>query len=151
MSEEKKSFVIKDRRRFSSETQEPEKDEIRETEDLKKNAEFEKISGEPKTEEQKPQDTTIRQEKSGKQETRLPQINFQTFVLSLNSSVLVQLGIIEDPVTGIKEKNLSLAKQTIDILGMLDEKTRGNLDNDEEMMLKNILYDLRMMYVREIS
>jgi hypothetical protein len=54
-------------------------------------------------------------------------------------------------VTGIKEKNLSLAKQTIDILGMLDEKTRGNLDKDEEMMLKNILYDLRMMYVREIS
>jgi hypothetical protein len=64
---------------------------------------------------------------------------------------LVQLGIIEDPVTGIMEKNLSLAKQTIDILGMLDEKTRGNLDKDEEMMLKNILYDLRMMYVREIS
>jgi hypothetical protein len=138
MSEEKKSFVVKDRRRFSSETQETENDEIREKEALE-NAEFEKVSGEAKTEEQKPQ------------ETRLPQINFQTFVISLNSSVLVQLGIIEDPVTGIMEKNLSLAKQTIDILGMLDEKTRGNLDKDEEMMLKNILYDLRMMYVREIS
>jgi hypothetical protein len=150
MSEEKKSFVVKDRRRFSSETKETENDEIREKEDLE-NAEFEKISDEAKTEEQKPQETTISQEKSDKQETRLPQINFQTFVLSLNSSVLVQLGIIEDPVTGIKEKNLSLAKQTIDILGMLDEKTRGNLDKDEEMMLKNILYDLRMMYVREIS
>jgi hypothetical protein len=150
MSEEKKSFVVKDRRRFSSETKETENDEIREKEDLK-NAEFEKISDEAKTEEQKPQETTISQEKSDKQETRLPQINFQTFVLSLNSSVLVQLGIIEDPVTGIKEKNLSLAKQTIDILGMLDEKTKGNLDKDEEMMLKNILYDLRMMYVREIS
>jgi hypothetical protein len=150
MSEEKKSFVVKDRRRFSSETQETEKDDIRAKEDLK-NAEVEKNSDETKTEEHKPQETTINQEKSGKQETRFPQINFQTFVLSLNSSVLVQLGIIEDPVTGIKEKNLSLAKQTIDILGMLDEKTRGNLDKDEEMMLKNILYDLRMMYVREIS
>jgi hypothetical protein len=150
MSEEKKSFVVKDRRRFSSETQETEKDDIRAKEDLQ-DAEFEKNSGETKTEEQKPQETTISQEKSGKQETRLPQINFQTFVLSLNSSVLVQLGIIEDPVTGIKEKNLSLAKQTIDILAMLDEKTKGNLDKHEEMMLKNILYDLRMMYVREIS
>jgi hypothetical protein len=150
MSEEKKSFVVKDRRRFSSETKETEHDEIRAKEDLE-NTEFEKISDEAETEEQKPQETTISQEKGDKQETRFPQINFQTFVLSLNSSVLVQLGIIEDPVTGIKEKNLSLAKQTIDILGMLDEKTKGNLDKDEEMMLKNILYDLRMMYVREIS
>jgi hypothetical protein len=150
MSEEKKSFVVKDRRRFSSETQETENDEIRPKEDLE-NAESEKISDEAETEEQKPRKTTINEEKSGKQETHFPKINFQTFVLSLNSSVLVQLGIIEDPVTGIKEKNLSLAKQTIDILGMLDEKTKGNLDKDEEMMLKNILYDLRMMYVREIS
>jgi hypothetical protein len=91
MSEEKKSFVVKDRRRFSSETKETENDEIRAKEDLK-NTEFEKISGEAETEEQKPQETTISQEKSDKQETRLPQINFQTFVLSLNSSVLVQLG-----------------------------------------------------------
>ncbi|MCU0614915.1 MAG: DUF1844 domain-containing protein [Desulfobacterales bacterium] len=145
MSEEKKSFVVKDRRRFSSESQETGKDEIPEKEELKNN-EPEKEAEEPKA-----QETIKSQEKSNRQETNLPKINFQTFILSLNSSVLVQLGIIEDPMTGITEKNLSLAKQTIDILGMLDEKTRGNLDKDEEMMLKNILYDLRMMYVREIS
>jgi hypothetical protein len=58
MSEEKKSFVVKDRRRFSSETQETENDEIREKEDLE-NAEFEKVSGEAKTEEQKPQETRL--------------------------------------------------------------------------------------------
>ena len=79
----------------------------------------------------------------------LPTLNFATFIFSLNSSALVQLGMIEDPMTGEKTKNLPLAKQTIDILSMLEEKTRGNLDVDEAAMLKNILYDLRILYVKE--
>jgi hypothetical protein len=79
----------------------------------------------------------------------LPQINFATFIFSLNSSALVHLGAIEEPGTGKKVKNLPLAKQTIDILGVLEEKTRGNLTSDEDNLLKNILHDLRIMYVRE--
>lgn len=79
----------------------------------------------------------------------LPTLNFATFIFSLNSSALVQLGMIEDPMTGEKTKNLPLAKQTIDIISMLEEKTRGNLDADEAAMLKNILYDLRILYVKE--
>ncbi len=79
----------------------------------------------------------------------LPAINFATFIFSLNSSALVQLGMMEDPLTGQKTKNLPLAKQTIDILSMLEEKTRGNLNADETAMLKNILYDLRIFYVKE--
>lgn len=79
----------------------------------------------------------------------LPTLNFATFIFSLNSSALVQLGMIEDPMTGEKTKNLPLAKQTIDILSMLEEKTKGNLDVDEAGMLKNILYDLRIQYVKE--
>jgi hypothetical protein len=78
----------------------------------------------------------------------LPAINFATFIFSLNSSALVQLGMMEDPMTGEKSENLPLAKQTIDILSMLEEKTRGNLDADEAAMLKNILYDLRIHYVK---
>ena len=81
--------------------------------------------------------------------TQLPQIDFSTFVISLNSSALVQLGVLEDPTTGDKSKNLSLAKQTIDLLGMLEEKTQGNLNVDEANMLKSILYDLRILYVKE--
>lgn len=81
--------------------------------------------------------------------TSLPALNFATFIFSLNSSALVQLGMIEDPMTGDKAKNLPLAKQTIDILSMLEEKTQGNLDVDEAGMLKNILYDLRIQYVKE--
>ncbi len=90
-------------------------------------------------------------DKAAEQEKRytLPQIDFSTFVLSINSSALVQLGLIEDPSTGQKTKNIPLAKQTIDILGMLEEKTNGNLTDDEANILKNILYELRMLYVKE--
>ncbi len=79
----------------------------------------------------------------------LPKIDFSTFILSINSSALVQLGLIEDPASGQKTKNLDLAKQTIDLLAMLEEKTRGNLTSDEENILKNLLYELRMLYVKE--
>ncbi|MBT8339318.1 MAG: DUF1844 domain-containing protein [Desulfatitalea sp.] len=79
----------------------------------------------------------------------LPKIDFSTFVLSINSSSLVQLGLLEDPASGQKTKNLPLAKQTIDLLAMLEEKTKGNLTSDEENILKNILYELRMLYVKE--
>jgi hypothetical protein len=82
-------------------------------------------------------------------EFQLPAINFATFIFSLNSSALVQLGLMDDPGTDKKVKNLPLAKQTIDILGLLEEKTRGNLSREEEDMLKNILYDLRILYVKE--
>ena len=84
-----------------------------------------------------------------KVETELPQINFMTFIMSLNASAMVNLGVIEDPATQKKEKNLVLGKQTIDILAMLEEKTKGNLSPDETNMLKNILYDLRIIYIRE--
>jgi hypothetical protein len=58
------------------------------------------------------------------------------------------LGEIQDPVTQQSSKNIPLAKQTIDLLGMLKEKTKGNLTTDEEKFLESILYDLRMRYVR---
>ena len=78
----------------------------------------------------------------------LPTLNFATFIFSLNSSALVQLGMIEDPMTGDKAKNLPLAKQTIDILSMLEEKTRGNLTGEESGFIDNILTDLRLRYVK---
>ena len=79
----------------------------------------------------------------------MPEINFATFIFSLNSSALLHLGIIDDPASGSKSKNIAMAKQTIDILAMLQEKTLGNLSSDEENMLKSMLYDLRILYVKE--
>lgn len=86
---------------------------------------------------------------SSSKDIPLPGINFSTFIFSLNSSALVQLGAMNDPITGKKEKNLPVAKQTIDIIGMLEEKTRGNLTDDEASMVKNMLYDLRILFVKE--
>ena len=83
------------------------------------------------------------------EQPQLPEINFPTFVVSLNASALLHLGAIEDPTTGQKSKNLPMAKQTIDILSMLEQKTAGNLTDEEKNLLKNILYDLRLMYVKE--
>ena len=78
----------------------------------------------------------------------LPKMNFSTFVVSLNDSALMHLGLMEDPMQGQKVKNLELGKQTIDILAMLEQKTHGNLSSDEEQLLQNILYNLRINYVK---
>jgi hypothetical protein len=77
-----------------------------------------------------------------------PPINFVTLVLSLSSSALIQLGEIPDPFTKKTEKNLTAAQQTIDILGMLDEKTKGNLSPEESQTLEAALYDLRLRYLK---
>jgi hypothetical protein len=86
---------------------------------------------------------------AGGNDPRLPKMDFSMFIFSLNSSALVHLGVLDDPSTGEKSRNLQAAKQTIDILGMMEEKTRGNLTKDEEDMLKHILHDLRIIYVKE--
>ncbi len=76
-------------------------------------------------------------------------IDFYTFVLSLASSAFVHLGDAPDPETGkSREPDLALAKQTIDILSMLQGKTKGNLSPEEEKFLSNLLTDLRIRYVQ---
>ena len=83
-------------------------------------------------------------------EEGLPSIDFATFVLSLNHSALLHLGEAPDFESGKREKNLPLARQTIDLIAMLEDKTKGNLTGDEERLLGQILYDLRMRFV-EVS
>jgi hypothetical protein len=78
----------------------------------------------------------------------LPQIDFSTFILSLSTSALYQMGLVGGPdgVTA-PEPNLVLAQQTIDTLQMLQEKTRDNLDPQESKLVKNLLFELRMRFV----
>ena len=76
-----------------------------------------------------------------------PEINFATFVLSLSTQALALLGEIPDPVDQSSRVDLYAARQIIDIIGMLRDKTRGNLDEAENALLENALYDLRMRYV----
>jgi hypothetical protein len=77
----------------------------------------------------------------------LPAVDFHTFVLSLGSSALLHLGELEHPDVGAPQKDLPLAKHTIDILVMLEEKTRGNLTPAEEKLISSLLYDLRLRFV----
>lgn len=109
------------------------------------------------SEEEKMQDSDIKNHKSeeknaGSSKERdipIPEINFATFILSLSSSAMLHFGDIEDPVSGKKERNLTIAKQTIDMIDMLREKTKGNLTKDEEGLMENILYELKLRYVKE--
>ncbi len=74
-------------------------------------------------------------------------IDFSSFILSLYSSGLVQLGKVEDPIAGKKTINLDLARHTIEMIAMLEEKTRGNLTEDEKNLLKALLSEIRLAYV----
>lgn len=76
-----------------------------------------------------------------------PEITFGTFVVGLSTQALVHLGEIPDPLSGQPSADLPAAQQLIDIIAILKEKTRGNLDHDEDTLLETILFELRMKYV----
>ena len=79
----------------------------------------------------------------------LPTVDFSSLCLSLGTSVLYHLGVVGDPETGAKAAapDLPLAQQTIDILGMLQVKTQGNLEAEETRLLEGLLFELRMRFV----
>jgi hypothetical protein len=74
-------------------------------------------------------------------------VTFSTFVLGLSTQALLHLGEIPNPISRAVETDLESARQVIDILGMLAEKTRNNLEAGEQSLLDSALYDLRMRYV----
>ena len=74
-------------------------------------------------------------------------VSFSTFVLGLSTQALLHLGDIESPVSGKVERDLGAARHVIDILGILQAKTKNNLEQAEERLLEAVLYDLRMRYV----
>jgi len=74
-------------------------------------------------------------------------VDFSTHVLSLASSALVAMGKMPPPGGDTLQKELETAKHLIDVLGMLESKTKGNLDESEEKLLQSLLYDLRVAYV----
>lgn len=134
---EDKGFVVKDRRKVSLEDSEVTEDRGAEPAD-----EGGARSGGEAAESQSDQGV------SGFQ-SPLPEVSFATFVFSLCSSALVHLGEVPEPESQRTLVDLTVAKQIIDTLGMLEEKTKGNLDQDEERLLKSMLYDLRVRYVQK--
>jgi hypothetical protein len=131
MSEEEiegPEFVVRDKRTFDSQG------EVKES-----------VKAEREEERKKDKD---REEKKEKGAAPLPEVNFSSFILSLSSSTLLHLGEIADPQSGEKKKDMALAKQSIDIINLLKDKTKGNLTQEEEKLLDHLLYDLRMRFVK---
>jgi hypothetical protein len=123
---EDKGFVFKDRRKLSQEDEEPVKEA--------------KPREEPaQTQEKKTDDRAY---------PPLPEVNFSTFIVSLSTEILFHLGEIAHPGTGERRKDLVLAKHAIDTLAMMQEKTKGNLIEEEQKLLESMLYDLRMCFIR---
>jgi hypothetical protein len=123
--EERRSFQVKDRRRFS-ESGEVRSDVIDE-------------AGQPSA--AAPPPPTAEAPRADEP------VTFSTFVLGLSTQALLHLGEIPDPVSNTTERDLGAAKHVIDILALLRDKTRSNLEPDEEALLDSMLYDLRMRYV----
>ncbi|HJX35123.1 MAG TPA: DUF1844 domain-containing protein [Desulfatiglandales bacterium] len=127
MAEEEKGFIIKDRRSFDKEG------ELKEEKGAGD-------AGTQKTEEEKSEQDT--------QRMPLPEVNFNSLIFSLSSSALLNMGDIAEPQTGERKKDLPMAKYSIDIISMLQEKTKGNLSEEEHRFLDSILADLRLRYVK---
>jgi hypothetical protein len=87
-------------------------------------------------------------EEEPKKSQPLPEVNFNSLIFSLSSSALLHIGEIADPQTGEKKKDLPMAKHSIDIIAMLKEKTKGNLNDEEQQFIDSILTDLRLRYVK---
>jgi len=129
-SEQEKGFTIRDKR-FSAKREE-------------------EVDSQTK-EEGKREETQKHKEDISRKDAPLPEITFTNLIFSFSTSVLIQLGEIQDPLTQKLDKNLPLAKQTIDLIGMLKEKTKGNLTPEEEKLIEIVLYDLRMRYVKAVG
>lgn len=76
-----------------------------------------------------------------------PEANFQVFLAGLYTQTLMALGLVENPVTGAREKTLPEAQYLIDTIDMLKQKTKGNLTDQEADYIENLLYNLRMRFV----
>lgn len=79
----------------------------------------------------------------------LPEVTFSTFILSLASSTLMHLGEVPNPETGKKEKNIVLAKHSVDLLNMLSDKFSNGLSKDEKKLLQDVLYEVKIKYIQQ--
>lgn len=131
--EGQRGFTVKDRRRFS------ESGEVRESEPASTEPAAPPPASAP-TPEPDPH-------AAAREGVASEPVTFSTFVLGLSTQALLHLGEIPNPVTQKLETDLDAARQLIDILGMLAQKTRNNLEPGEQSLLESALYDLRMRYV----
>ena len=141
-TEAPKGFKVSDKRRFTEEG------EAREDSTEQAESTSQAYADPTKETFPDPSENANREVKENHEE--LPSINFSTFIMSLSTQALMHLGEIDNPVTGTAEKDVAVAKQTIDIIAMLSEKSTGNLDETEGQLVREVLYNLRMSYVEAV-
>jgi hypothetical protein len=78
----------------------------------------------------------------------MPEVSFISFILSLNTTALFHLGEIPHPETGQKVLEVELARHAIDTLAMLEQKTKGNLNSEEQELISKIVYELKMRFIK---
>ncbi|MCX7817431.1 MAG: DUF1844 domain-containing protein [Syntrophales bacterium] len=132
MEEDKKGFVVKDRRIL---TESGELKEEAKSKSQEEDQQREKVEG--AAEEEKDQ--------------HFPEVTFSNFILSLSTTAMYHFGDFTDATGKASQRNLAAAKHIIDTLAMLKEKTEGNLESNEKHLLDDLLFELRMRYVRETS
>ena len=94
------------------------------------------------------QDETKEKSKTSAQTIRFPEVSFNSFIISLSSTALFHLGEIRDPQTGLTKLDLPLAKQAIDTVSMLKEKTEGNLTEEEQKIIEGVLTDIKWRFIK---
>ncbi len=134
-------FKIDDRRLFTEEG-----DLKSEAPDEEESPQAAPTPGEPAAAEPSSASTGIPDPQGGNQ-SGPPPMDFSNFVLSLATTGMVHLGEIVDPAIGQKQENLDGAKQLIEILSLLKEKTEGNLSAEENKLLEGLLHELRLSFL----
>lgn len=86
---------------------------------------------------------------NGKNKEYLPLLEFSSLVFPFYTQALIKLGLIEDPISGQISRNLELAKRLIDLIDLLKDRTKGNLEPDEEKFLDTCLSQLKMGYLKQ--
>ncbi len=103
---------------------------------------------EEKTTSQSSKDAGAEKAKEPSHEKSFPSLDFSSLIMSLASAALISLGRFPEPQSGRTIKDLDLAQQNIDIISMLEEKTKGNLNPQEKSLIENVLYELRIEFVK---
>jgi hypothetical protein len=108
---------------------------------------FREDGGTPEPESQENKAETPAGEAPGQEASSRPPIDFPSYLLSYYTQGLVLLGEVPNPYTNKKEEDVEAARHTIDILTMLEAKTKGNLSIEEQQLLESVLYELRMKFM----
>ncbi len=148
MSEEKKEVKVKDKRKFDD------KGNLKDSadrDDKKKSSAKKKAEAHQEAEAINTSSDQAEKKKKAEQSFKKGEVDFVQFILTLYTSVLVNLGQVPDPVSGETREYPEQAKDLIDIIVMLKEKTEGNLEENELQAIEEIIFQARMMYLKVVD